>query len=164
MDSTLQPGITAHWKTTLKKNSAKRDGEKRGVGSFGAQGLHHARHPVESRKNGEGLTCPGLSSTKPGWAQLHITAQSVPLGETMKKWLPAVVWRRGVVTMVVVVVVVVVAPKWNEQRKNEPGVLGTREVGGRGAGDFNRWVPLTRSSWSSGGPAEDGGGGSMLCK
>ena len=76
-------------------------------------------------------------------------------------------WRRGVVTMVVVVVVVV-APKWNEQRKNEPGVLGTREVGGRGAGAFNRWVPLTRSSWSSGGPAEDGGGGggsgSMLCK
>ena len=39
-------------------------------------------------------------------------------------------WRRGVVTMVVtmvVVVVVVVAPKWNEQRKNELGVLGTRE-------------------------------------
>ena len=61
----LQPGITAHWKTT-QENSAKRDGEKRGVGSFGAQGLHHARHPVESRKNGEGLTCPGLSSTKPG--------------------------------------------------------------------------------------------------
>ena len=67
-----------------KKNSAKRDGEKRGVGSFGAQGLHHARHPVESRKNGEGLTCPGLSSTKPGWAQFHITAQSVPVGD-MKK-------------------------------------------------------------------------------
>ena len=67
--------------TGRRPNSAKRDGEKRGVGSFGAQGLHHARHPVESRKNGEGLTCPGLSSTKPGWAQLHITAQSVPLGE-----------------------------------------------------------------------------------
>ena len=50
----------------------------------------------------------------------------------MKKWLPAVVWRRGVVTMVVVVVVV--APKWNEQRKNEPGVLGTREVGWQGRG------------------------------
>ena len=33
-------------------------------------------------------------------------------------------WRRGVVTMVVVVVV---APKWNEQRKNEPGRQGTRE-------------------------------------
>ena len=33
-------------------------------------------------------------------------------------------WRRGVVTMVVVVVV---APKWNEQRKNEQGVLGARE-------------------------------------
>ena len=70
-------------------------------------------------------------------------------------------WRRGVVTMVVVVVVVVVvAPKWNEQRKNEQGVSGARET-------FNRWVPLTRSSWSSGGPAEDGGGGgggSMLCK
>ena len=33
------------------------------------------------------------------------------------------------VTMVVVVVVVV-APKWNEQRKNEPGGLGTREKGG----------------------------------
>ena len=86
----------------------------------------------------------------------------------MKKWLPVVVWRRGVVTMVVVVVVVVVAPKWKEQSKNEPGVLGTREGGvARGAGDFNRWVPLTRSSWSSGGPAEDGGGGgggSMLCK
>ena len=49
------------------------------------------------------------------------------------KHLPAVAWRRGVVTMVVVVVVVV-APKWNEQRKNEPGVLGTREVGGRGRG------------------------------
>ena len=111
-----------------KKNSAKRDGEKRGVGSFGAQGLHHARHPVESRKNGEGLTCPGLSSTKPGWAQLHITAQSVPpVGE--KQYLPARAWRRGVVTMVVVVVVVV-APKWNEQRKNEPGVRGTREKGG----------------------------------
>ena len=29
------------------------------------------------------------------------------------------------VTMVVVVVVVV-APKWNEQRKNEPGVSGAR--------------------------------------
>ena len=42
-----------------------------------------------------------------------------------------VAWRRGVVTMVVVVVVVVVAPKWNEQRKNEPGVLGTREKGGK---------------------------------
>ena len=84
------------------------------------------------------------------------------------KHLPAVAWRRGLVTMVVVVVVVVVAPKWNEQRKNEPGMLGTREVGGRGAGEFNRWVPLTRSSWLSGGPAEDGGGGggggSMLCK
>ena len=48
----------------------------------------------------------------------------------MKKWLPAMAWRRGVVTMVVMVVVVVVAPKWNEQRKNEPGVLGTREKGG----------------------------------
>ena len=59
------------------------------------------------------------------------------------------------VTMVVVVVVVV-APKWNEQRKNEQGVSGARET-------FNRWVPLTGSS--SGGPAEDGGGGgSMLCK
>ena len=46
----------------------------------------------------------------------------------MKKWLPAVAWRRGVVTMVVVVVVVVVvAPKWNEQRKNELGMRGTRE-------------------------------------
>ena len=44
-------------------------------------------------------------------------------------------WRRGVLTMVVVVVVVVVVPKWNEQRKNEPGVLGTREVRvARGAG------------------------------
>ena len=40
------------------------------------------------------------------------------------------------VTMVVVVVVVV-APKWNEQRKNEPGMLGTRERGGsRGAGEI----------------------------
>ena len=38
-------------------------------------------------------------------------------------------WCRGVVTMVVVVVVVL-APKWNEQRKNEPGVSGTREAGG----------------------------------
>ena len=38
-------------------------------------------------------------------------------------------WRCGVVTMVVVVVVV--APKWNEQRKNELGVLGTREKGGK---------------------------------
>ena len=37
--------------------------------------------------------------------------------------------------VVVVVVVVVVAPKWNEQRKNELGVRGTREGGvakGRG--------------------------------
>ena len=41
--------------------------------------------------------------------------------------LPAVAWRRGVVTMVVVVVVVV-APKWNEQRKNEPG--DARDAGG----------------------------------
>ena len=49
------------------------------------------------------------------------------------KHLPAVAWRREVVTMVVVVMVVV-APKGNEQRKNEPGVLGTREVGGRGRG------------------------------
>ena len=48
-----------------------------------------------------------------------------------------VAWRRGVVTMVVVVVVGV-APKWNEQRKNEQGVSGARET-------FNRWVPLTRS-------------------
>ena len=73
-------------------------------------------------------------------------------------------WRRGVVT-VVVVVVVVLAPKWNEQRKNEQGVPWTREAGARGAGDFNRWVPLTRSSLL-GGPAEDGGssGGSMICK
>ena len=39
-------------------------------------------------------------------------------------------WCRGVVTMVVVVVVVVLAPKWNEQRKNEPRVSGTREAGG----------------------------------
>ena len=61
----------------------------------------------------------------------------------------------------VVVVVVVLAPKWNEQRKNEPGVPGTREVGARGAGEFNRWVPLTGSS-SSGGPED--GGGSMICK
>ena len=37
-------------------------------------------------------------------------------------------WRRGVVTIVVVVVVVVVAPKWNEQRKNELGVSGARET------------------------------------
>ena len=75
------------------------------------------------------------------------------------------IWRRGVVTMVVVVVVLVLAPKWNEQRKNEQGVPKTREAGVRGEGDFNRWVPLTRSS-PSGGPAEDGGGsgGSMLCK
>ena len=36
-------------------------------------------------------------------------------------------WRRGVVRMVVVVVVVVLAPKWNEQRKNEQGVSGARE-------------------------------------
>ena len=36
-------------------------------------------------------------------------------------------WRRGVVT-IVVVVVVVVAPKWNEQRKNEQGVSGARET------------------------------------
>ena len=42
-------------------------------------------------------------------------------------------WRRGVVTMVVVVVVVVLAPKWNEQRKNEPGVSGSvRGEQGRG--------------------------------
>ena len=42
------------------------------------------------------------------------------------------------VTMVVVVVVVVVlAPKWNEQRKNEQGVTGTPEAGARGAGEFN---------------------------
>ena len=41
-----------------------------------------------------------------------------------KNVLPAMAWRRGVVTMVVVVVV---APKWNEQRKNEQGVLGARE-------------------------------------
>ena len=47
-------------------------------------------------------------------------------------------WRRGVVMMVVVVVVVVVlAPKWNEQRKNEQGVTGTREAGARDAGEFN---------------------------
>ena len=47
------------------------------------------------------------------------------------------VWRRGVVTMVVevVVVVVVLTPKWNEQRKNEPGVSGTREAGGQGRGE-----------------------------
>ena len=49
--------------------------------------------------------------------------------------LPAVAWRRGVVTMVVVVVVV--APKWNEQRKNELGVRETREGGWqRGAGEI----------------------------
>ena len=93
----LLPGITALLEDD-PKNSAKRDGEKQGVGSFGAQGLHHARHPVESRKNGEGLTCPGLSSTKPGWAQVHITAQSVPpRGVTHEKngylWWPGVaVW------------------------------------------------------------------------
>ena len=61
-----------------KKNSAKRDGEKRGVGSFGAQGLHHARHPVESRKNGEGLTCPGLSSTKPGGLSFTLRPSRFP--------------------------------------------------------------------------------------
>ena len=38
-----------------------------------------------------------------------------------KNVLPAMAWRRGVVTMVVV------APKWNEQRKNEQGVVGARE-------------------------------------
>ena len=93
MDSTLQPGITAHWKTTQIQQSETE--KKRGVGSFGAQGLHHARHPVESRKNGEGLTCPGLSSTKPGWAQVHITAQSVPpVGETniYLQWPGVAVW------------------------------------------------------------------------
>ena len=41
-----------------------------------------------------------------------------------KNVLPAMAWRRGVVTMVVVVVV---APKWNEQRTNEQGVVGARE-------------------------------------
>ena len=90
----LLPGITALLEDD-PKNSAKRDGEKQGVGSFGAQGLHHARHPVESRKNGEGLTCPGLSSTKPGWAQVHITAQSVPpVGETniYLQWPGVAVW------------------------------------------------------------------------
>ena len=71
------------------------------------------------------------------------------------KHLPALAWRRGVVTVVVVVVVVVVAPKWNEQRKNEQGVSGARET-------FNRWVPLTRSEAEDGGGG--GGGGSMLCK
>ena len=34
----------------------------------------------------------------------------------------------------IVVVVVVVAPKWNEQRKNELGRQGTREVGDKGRG------------------------------
>ena len=69
-----------------KKNSAKRDGEKRGVGSFGAQGLHHARHPVESRKNGGGTDLTRFVFDQTGWAQVDITAQkkSVPLGD-MKK-------------------------------------------------------------------------------
>ena len=63
--------------------------------------------------------------------------------------------------VVVVVVVVVLAPKWNEQRKNEPRCARDAGKGGaRGAGEFNRWVPLTSSL--SGGPAEDGG--SMICK
>ena len=49
-----------------------------------------------------------------------------PMSCTKKKnGLPAMAWRRGVVTMVVVVVVL--APKWNEQRKNEQGVVGARE-------------------------------------
>ena len=44
-------------------------------------------------------------------------------------------WRRGVVTMVVVVVVVVVlAPKWNEQRKNEQGVTWDAGGGSQGRG------------------------------
>ena len=66
MDSTLQPGITAHWKTTEEK-FAKRDGEKRGVGSFAAQGLHHARHPVESRKNGGGTDLTRFVFDQTGW-------------------------------------------------------------------------------------------------
>ena len=51
---------------------------------------------IESGKNGEGLTCPGLSSTKPGWAQLHITAQvGSPFGEqnnSYLRWPGVVAW------------------------------------------------------------------------
>ena len=58
-------------------NSAKRDGGKPNVGSFGAQGLHHARHPVESRKKGEGTDLTPFVFDQTGWAQVHITAKSL---------------------------------------------------------------------------------------
>ena len=95
MDSTLQPGITAHWKTTQIQQS-----ETEGKNEVSDPVEHKVSITqdilIESRKNGEGLTCPGLSSTKPGWAQLHITAQSVPpVGEqnnSYLQWPGVAVW------------------------------------------------------------------------
>ena len=61
-----------------------------------------------------------------GWAQVHITAQSHVVPKK-KEYLPAMAWRRGVVTMVVVVVAVaevevVLAPKWNDKGRMSKGV------------------------------------------
>ena len=50
------------------------------------KGLHHARHPVESRKKGEGTDLTRFVFDQTRWAQVDITAQkkSVPLGENEK--------------------------------------------------------------------------------
>ena len=80
--------------------------------------------PLSRERTAFGTDLTRFVFDQTGWAQVHITAQSHVMHEK-KDFLPAMAWRRGVVTMVVVVV----APKWNEQRKNEPGVPGTRERG-----------------------------------
>ena len=120
MDSTCCQVSQPYWKTTQKKIQQSETEGKNEVSDPVEHKVSITQDIlIESRKNGEGLTCPGLSSTKPGVGSVshHGPSRFPPVGEQKKPSLPAVTWRRGVVTIVVVVVVVVVAPKWNEQRK-----------------------------------------------
>ena len=85
MDSTCCQVSQPYWKTTQIQQS-----ETEGKNEVSDPVEHKVSITqdilIESRKNGEGLTCPGLSSTKPGWAQVHITAQVgfPPWGEQKK--------------------------------------------------------------------------------
>ena len=78
MDSTCCQVSQPYWKTTQKIQQSETEGKNEVSDPVEHKVSITQDILIESRKNGEGLTCPGLSSTKPGWAQLHITAQSVP--------------------------------------------------------------------------------------
>ena len=89
MDSTCCQVSQPYWKTTQKKIQQSETEGKNEVSDPVEHKVSITQDIlIESRKNGEGLTCPGLSSTKPGWAQVHITAQvGSPVGEQNNSYL-----------------------------------------------------------------------------